>query len=377
MGLFVDETDADAILTAVLEKLQKDAGETLYPGDERRMFGESVGALLVIAFNAMDATAKSSLLMYAIGEALDAIGSSYDCERMQANQAVTTLRFSLAEEYPSSITIPAGTRVTTEGGLYFATDVDAVIEEDELYVDVTATAMEGGTQYNGLLPGTITQMVDLIAYVDFVTNTETTAGGTDEEEDDEYRERIRLKLSSFSTAGSANAYKYWALSADSSIADAYIDSPTANVINIYIVTDEGELPTTALIARVQAVVNADDVRPLGDLVTTLAPTENEYDIELEYYVSSGKEAAVVEAVESLEYVDEDGNTQVGAIEKYRLWQDTAIARDINPDYLKKLILDAGASRVEITSPEYTVLTGANVAHFSGTKTISHTVYDDE
>lgn len=380
MGLFVSETDAATILDATLEKLQTDIGETLYPGDERRIFGESLSALLVIAFNTMDDAAKNSLLKYAIGDALDAIGDSYDCARLEADKANTTLRFSLAEIYTDDVTIPAGTRAATEGGLYFATNTDAVITVGNTYVDVAASAIEGGTEYNGLLAGSIATMVDLVSYVDSVTNTVATSGGTDEEQDADYRERIRLKLSSFSTAGSANAYRYWALSADNDVADAYIVSPSANVIYVYIVTTTGELPAEDLIAAVQEVVSAEDIRPLGDNVTTLAPAASNYDIELTYYVSSEKEAAAVEAIESETYVDSDGNTQTGALEKYRIWQDTVIARDINPDYLKKLLLDAGADRVEITSPVYTELSGAVVAHFNGaslTANVTHVVYDDE
>ena len=370
MGLFLSETDAASILETVLEKLQSDIGETLYPGDERRVFGESLSALLIIAFNSMDETAKNSLLKYAIGEALDAIGDSYDCKRLEAEKADTTLRFSLEEEYTDDIIIPVATRVSTESGLYFATDEEATIAAGDEYVDVTASAIKGGTDYNGLLVGSITTMVDLIAYVDSVTNTTVTTGGTDEETDDDYRERIRLRLSSFSTAGSYNAYRYWALSADNEVADAYIYSPSANVIRVYIVTTSGTLPSSSLIATVQSVVNAENVRPLNDSVTTLAPTVSNYDIELTYYTSSENADAVEEAVEGDE----------GVLEQYRLWQDTVIARDINPDYLKKLILDAGADRVAITSPVYTVLTGAVVAHFNGTSLtakVTHAVYDDE
>lgn len=377
MGLFVAETDATTVLGSVLTKLQKDAGETLYPGDERRMFGESMAALFVIAFNTLDDTAKKSLLKYATGNILDAIGDSYDCIRLESDKAYTTLRFSLTEAYPKDIKIPAGTRAATESGLYFATDEDAVISAKSLYVDVKATAAEGGTGYNDILAGAITTMVDLITYVDSVTNISATTGGTDEESDDAYRERIKLRLSSFSTAGPANAYKYWALTADNNISDAYVESPSPNVISVYVVKNDGTLPDDTLIQTVQKVVNADDVRPLDDFVTTYAPAESDYDIELTYYVSSEKESSVVDQVESTNFTDSDGNIQTGVLESYRLWQDTVIGRDINPDKLKKMILDAGADRVEITSPAHTELTGATVAHFSGTKKISHVVYDDE
>ena len=376
MGLFVSETDAATILATILGKVQQDIGETLYPGDERRQFTESMAALLIIAFNTADTTAKRSLLKYATGIYLDAIGDSYECNRLEAEPATTTLRFSMNSAYTRDVTIPMGTRASTEGGLVFATSDEATITAGDTYIDVAATSEGGGTDYNDMAAGSITTMVDLISYIDAVTNTTASTGATDEETDDDYRKRIRLKLSSFSTAGPANAYKYWALSADNTVADAYVVCDSACVLSIYIVTNDGELPDATLIATVQAAVEADDVKPLDDQVTVYAPTANNYDIELVYYVSSENEAATVEAVEEETYTDSDGEEQTGAIEAYRLWQDCTIARDINPDKLKKLILDAGADRVEITSPTYTELTGANVAHFSGTLTVSHVVYDE-
>ena len=205
MGLFVTDTDAESIVKNVLTKLQSDVGETLYPGDERRIFGESEAAIIVVLFNTLDDAAKKSLLKYATGDILDAIGDSYDCSRLEADKANTTLRFSLQEVYPKAIKIPAGTRAATESGLTFATDEDAYIEAKTLSVDVKASAVEGGTTYNDLIEGSVATMVDLIAFVDSVTNVATTSGGTDKEKDDPYRERIRLRLSSFSTAGPANA----------------------------------------------------------------------------------------------------------------------------------------------------------------------------
>ena len=379
MGLFLDTTDADTILNDILDKLQEDIGETLYPGDERRMFGEALAAVLIIAMNKMDEAAKNSLLRYAIGENLDAIGDSYDCERLPAEKAKTVLRFGLSEVYTSDITIPEGTRVATADGLCFATTSVAVIPVGTVYTEVAAEATEGGARYNDLLPNAISVQVDLIAYVDTARNVTTTYGGEDAETDDEYRERIRLRMSAFSTTGSANAYKYWARSADKSIADAYAMSPSAGVVGVYIVTTEGTSPDTELITTVSTVVKSDRVKPLGDQVYVSGATPEGYDIELTYYVSSENEAAAVEAIESESYIDPDGNRQSGALEKYRLWQDTTIERDINPDYLRRLLLEAGADRVEITAPTYTALTGPMVARFTGsslTAHVTHVVHDD-
>ena len=87
---------------------------------------------------------------------------------------------------------------------------------------------------DGYAPGTITTLVDLIPYIESVTNITTTAGGDDGEPyttegDDRLRERIRLAPASRSTAGPEQAYIYWAMTADSSIIDARAVSETETI----------------------------------------------------------------------------------------------------------------------------------------------------
>ncbi len=383
MGIFT-ETDAAVLYDTVINKLQKDVGETLYPGDERRIFAEGLVGLLVVVFNTIDDAAKQSLLKYAREAILDEIGKGYDCTRLEAEKSTTTLRFSMNSEYSADIIIPAGTRAATDDGHYFQTDKEVTIEAGNTSIDVSASAVIGGEEYNGYLAGTVTIMVDLLSYVDAVTNTTTTDNGTDEEEDDDYRERIRLALTKFSTAGPKNAWKYWALSADAGISDAHIENPDANNIKITIIMADGSLPDSDMLAKVLAVVGADDVKPLGDQVTVSAPETESYDITVKYYVSSANESAAVSAIESVTYTDASGIERTGAIEQYKLWQDTTIARDINPDKLKVLMMNPagdgsvpGANRVEITSPTYKELTGDTVAHFSRILTVTHEVKDDE
>ena len=63
-----------------------------------------------------------------------------------------------------------------------------------------------------------------------------------------------------------------------------------------------------------------------------------------------------------------------------VYKRQALSRDINPDYLRKLILApswgddlVGADRVDIVSPVYTDLSKTTVAKFSGTIKVSHVV----
>lgn len=383
MGVFT-ETDAAILHDKVINKLQEDVGEILNPGDERRIYGEAIVAWTVIVFNAVDDAAKQSMLRYAREEILDAIGDGYDCMRLEAEKATTILKFSLSSAYSADIVIPEGTRAATEDGKYFATDKEAVITSGQTSVQVSATAIDGGTACNGYLVGDVNIMVDLLSYVDQVTNMVITDNGTDRENDDAYRERIRLSMTKFSTAGPKNAWKYWAMSADSGVADAHVKLVSENRISITIVMKDGTQADEATVEKVLKVVSADDVRPLGDFVTVSAAEEQKYDIEVKYFVSSENEAAAVKAIESKIYTDENGNERIGAIEQYRLWQDTTIARDINPDKLRALIMNPagdgsvpGADRVIVTKPVFMELTGEIVANFSGILHITHEVKDDE
>lgn len=134
----------------------------------------------------------------------------------------------------------------------------------------------------------------------------------------------------------------------------------------------GEIPDEDILADVLAACSADDVRPLTDLVQVEAPTTFKYDIELEYWTTKASESEVVENVEG----------SGGAIDQYIYWQGSSLDQDINPDYLRKLILCphweeglTGATRVNIIKPVYTELPSTTVAEFSGKLTVSHKVKD--
>lgn len=90
-----------------------------------------------------------------------------------------------------------GTRITTDGSVYFATDQIAVLQAGKLSVDVQATCTEGGSAYNGFTTGTINTLVDLIPYISSAVNITDSVGGDDGEPyteagDEKFRERIRL-----------------------------------------------------------------------------------------------------------------------------------------------------------------------------------------
>ena len=369
------ETDAAKIYTAIIGSLMDTVGEPLYPGDERRIFGDALVAIFVALYNEFNDKMKQRTLQHARGPVLDALGARYDVYRAGPAHATATFRFSVSEARAENIIIEAGTRITTDGTAYFATDETAVLQAGDTYVDIPGTCTEGGAAYNGFTAGTIAPLVDLIPYISGVKNTTISAGGDDgepytEEGDDKFRERIRLAPSIQSTAGPESAYRYFALSADPDIIDVSIDSPEANIINIYPLMTGGGVPDEDTLEKVEAACSADDVRPMTDKVTAIAPAQVSYDIEIKYFCTKDNEADTIKAVEGSD----------GAVERYKAWQCGALSRDINPDQLRKLILcpdwDAslvGADRVVVTKPVFTELSASQVAKFSGTVSVTHEV----
>lgn len=367
------ETDSAKLYTQIIGSLMENCNDALYPGDERRIFGEALVAVLASVFALFNDKAKQRTLQYARGPVLDALGERYNVQRVEATSATTVFRFSVSDVQDNNIIIPAGTRITSDGSVYFATEETAVLAAGDSFVDVAGACAESGASYNGVAPGLIATLVDLIPYISGVTNTITTYGGADgepytEEGDESFRERIRLAPAALSTAGPESAYRYFVMTADPDIIDVAVVCPEdqPNVVNLYPLMAGGELPGEDVLEKVLTVLS-DDVRPMTDKVNAVAPAVVEYEIEIKYYTTKDNEAATIEAIEGIG----------GAIDKYNEWQTAALGRDINPDQLRRFVLapatGTGALRMDVVKPSFVELSKEQIAKLSGTPIITHEV----
>ena len=367
-------TDSAEIYTTVIGSLMDYCNEALYPGDERRIFGEAIVQVFISLFSEFNDKMKQKSLQYARGNVLDAIGDRYGVSRAAPAAASATFRFLVSAAQDANIVIPAGTRVTSDGSVYFATQETAVIPAGGMQIDLIGVCTIGGAAYNGFTAGSVSNLVDLIPYVSRVSNVTVTAGGDDGEPytvegDDRYRERIRLAPSILSTAGPESAYRFFALSADPEIIDVAIECPEdePNTVNLYPLMSGGALPDAETLEKVLAACSADDVRPMTDHVVALAPTAVTYEIEIKYYCTQEDEAETIRAIEGVG----------GSIDKFNEWQTAALGRTINPDQLRRFVLvppnGPGALRVDVVKPALATLTKSQVAKLTGTPVITHEV----
>ena len=366
------ETDSAKLYTDVIGSLMDHCDEALYPGDERRIFGEAIVAVFVSLYSEFNDKMKQRTLRYARGTVLDAIGERYNVSRVDATSASAIFRFAVSAAQRDNIVIPSGTRMTADGNIYFATLETVVLTAGDIYVDVEGACLVGGEAYNGIAPGAISTLTDLIPYVS-VSNITDTAGGTDgepynDEGDEKFRARIRLAPSAMSTAGPESAYRYFVMTSDPDITDVAVVCPEdqPNVVNLYPLMTGGGLPSDDVLKKVLDVL-ANDVRPMTDKVNAYAPTAVEYQVELKYYTTKANEAATIETIEAVG----------GAIDQYIQWQSAALGRHINPDQLRRFILapttGVGAIRVDVVKPSYTDLSKSEVAVFAGPTIVTHEV----
>lgn len=366
MGMFL-EYDAKTIHDEIISRLQDAAGEVLPEGDERRIFAEALTGYFMALIADIDDVAKQKMLKYARGEVLDCLGEMYGCTRILAVAATCTLRFSVASAVTYDLAVPAGTVASTPDGFAFVTDEDAVIAAGDTHVDVSATAEDVGSEYNDYVAGSVTVIRSALPYLATVSNTDTTSGGTDGEPDDDegnelFRQRIMLLQNAVNTAGTESSYMAFAKGANEDVADVQVPNlDEAYTVYVYVVKKGGEQFTESEIAGIQAACDADDVRPLGDLVEVRNAVRDTYAISVSYTCPAEGETDIVAAIEG------DG----GAIDAYLEWQDETIARDIQPQKLMALMFAAGAETVTVTTPVAATVNDGHVAKCTS-KTITHT-----
>lgn len=348
------EADTQTTETELISKYEELTGRTLYPADPIRLFILWVAEQIITLKQNIDYSAKQNLPRYAEGENLDSLAEIFkDVYRLEAEQAQTTLEFTLSTTRNQVTVIPEETRVSV-GDLYFATVEQLEIPEGALTGEVAAVCATAGEIGNGYAPGQLTDLVDLFPFYESVTNITESDGGADVEGDAEFYERLRCSMETFSTTGTVGGYEYHALSASALIADVNVTSPTPGVVDIRVILKDGELPSEEIIQKVYETVNHDEVRTLTDFIIVEAPEIQYFDIDLTYYIQENGAISTEIIMDNVEK----------AIIEYKTWQCEKMGRDINPSKLTYLLYGAGVKRVEIRAPVFTIVPSSYVAQVS-------------
>lgn len=370
---FIDNKDIDQVRQEMVADYESFISEatgqtvTLERSSVHRMELYAAAAQIYQAMQYIDRQGKQSILKYSYSDFLDNLAIFKGVTRNPATPATTTLRFTLSAVRDTATGIPQGTRVSTAGAIYFATDVYAEIPAGSTTVDVPATCTVAGTDGNGFAAGELATIVDPIPYVASVTNTTATEGGAEIESDDDLAERVFLAPGAYSTAGPEDGYLYHAKAYSAAIGDVVATSnQAAGTVDIVFIMADGSTPGEEMIEGLEGYLQGKTIRPMTDLVRVAAPQEVTYTINLTYYINRSDSAKAVTIQAAV----------AQAVADYQTWQ-RAIGRDINPSQLVRMVMDAGAKRVTVTAPTYTAVDATKVSALQGDAVISYGGLEDD
>ena len=370
---FIDNKTIDQVrqeMVADYESFISEAtGQTvsLERSSVHRMELYAAAAQIYQAMQYIDRQGKQSILKYSYSDFLDNLASFKGVTRNPAAAATTTLRFTLSAERDTATGIPQGTRVSTAGSIYFATDMYAEIPAGSTTVDVPATCTVAGTDGNGLAIGELATIVDPIPYVASVSNTTATEGGAEIESDADLAERVFLAPGAYSTAGPEDGYIYHAKAYSPAVGDVEATSDQeAGTVDIVFIMADGSTPGEEMIEGMEGYLQGKTIRPMTDLVRVAAPEEVQYTINLTYYINRSDSAKAVTIQAAV----------AQAVEDYKTWQ-RAIGRDVNPSQLTHMVMEAGAKRVTVTAPAYTAVGKTEVSALQGAAVVTYGGLEDD
>lgn len=272
------EADYNDIKNAMVAWYEKETEKIVQPGQAEMAMIKTIAYQFYLTKTQMQQAALGNLVAFAKAPVLDYLGSLVGVERLGPAAAKVDITFTLVTGH-ASVVIPAGTRVSsTDGIAIFETLDNVTVNVGTNTIIAEAECQIEGVIGNGYGPGLIKNILDPQAYLVSATNLDPTAGGSDNETDEQLRERIKIAPSSYSVAGPSGAYIFWAKTAHPDIIDVAVTNPTPGTVNVYPLVLNGVTTSSIILDAVDDALNTDTIRPLTDTVVVLSPTAVNYTI---------------------------------------------------------------------------------------------------
>lgn len=291
------EDDLAAVLAETIADYEARSGKTLQPAHIERLLINTYAYRETLTRKALNEAYRQQHPRFATGLMLDICGDDVNTPRLSASAARCTVRFSAEPAALAAVQtafIPAGTSVSA-GEVAFATGEAAVLTAERPAVSVEAVCTQSGVVGNGWSVGQINSLeTQPVAGVEIkAANISVPTGGADTEDDEAYRRRILLAPESFSVAGPAGAYEYFARAVNQTICDVFVDNPKTSdgqpvggQVRVTVLTKTG-MPSDELLEQVRQALSAERRRPLCDTVTVAAPAAVDYALDAELVLLTG------------------------------------------------------------------------------------------
>lgn len=266
---------------------------------------------------------KQMFMITATGESLDLFASQRGLSRKQAMKAQGEITFYISQPIDHTIVIPRGAVVATmdEEPLRFVTTEDEELVAGNTLVSVYAEAEKPGSNSNVEI-GRVVVNVSVPAEIETVLNRMPFVDGTDEETDDELRERIRESYLNLANGTNAAYYEQLALSIQGvTKAKAVGRARGLGTVNVYVCGDGNTISDTR-VAQVQSLLSEE--RELNVDVLAVAVNKIPYNLDVTVYKKSGyTDAEVIQLcteafTDYIHSIDLGGKLYLSGLGKYLL-----------------------------------------------------------
>ncbi len=167
-----------------------------------------------------------------------------------------------------------------------------------------------------------------------------------EEDDERFRKIIKAKIIGWSTGGSKEHYRYHALSADSRVKDALVESPIPGKVQVSILSTELSTLQEELLEIVKNQLNREDVRILTDTVEVVSCNMIEIDIHSKISI---KRPDIIETMKK-KFIEKFGTTKRLGWKVTRSW------------IIANLFME-GVENVELIEPREDIVVKVNECAF--------------
>lgn len=345
--------DPQAVTQQLVSMYEELTDKTLYPAQVERILADVISYRESLVREAIQDAGKLALVRYSRKPILDFLGENVGVGRLEPQAAVAPIRFTFNVAPTVATLLPKDT-IINAGDVAFATIENTTVPAGALTIDVLARCTIEGVIGNGFVVGQINDLASSIAglSIQSAQNIGVSADGADEEEDDNFRERIVLAPEQFSNAGSEGSYKFYARSAHQDIIDVAIVTAEMTLTNGQLVSTNGippgvvkiyplmkdGLPSANVKALVSAACTPDDVRPLTDYVQVLDPEAIDFTITAPLTLFNNADSAL-----ALKLAND-------AAVAYRDRQQGKLGLDIVRDQIISALKVYGVYSVNLTTP---------------------------
>lgn len=321
-------------------ELQKVDEVNLLATDDISILIDNIALELYQIYRVIDNGLKLNLLKYTTGEYLDNLVAGKNIDRKKGGGAVCRVRFTLSEVQDEDYVIDAGTQLIKDS-IVFATAKELIIKAGELTGEIDAACTVKGISGNGIDIGVLNTLVFPLAYVDSVSNITVSAGGDDEESEEDYKNRILNGIYGRSTGGSVPSYDFFIRKYDSEIRDVYIKErlrngdPTGTVDITLLYPEKLEVQFNQRKEALLKNLIDNGIKVLTDRLEFKLPGKVNVKYKLEYYLLNSNER---ELKEKQANIDKD-------ISRYQSSIDSVLGGAYEEDVIYSILIANGAKNI--------------------------------